>query len=44
MSNKSTKTAQNQIDDEFGRGNLGQKMSIRFLLDGINQRNRKVFF
>ncbi len=44
MSNKSTKTAENQQDDEFGRGNIGEKMNMKLLLDGISQRHKKVFF
>lgn len=43
MSNKSTKTEDNK-DDEFGRSNIGEKMSMKLLLDGINQRHKKVFF
>ncbi len=43
MSNKSTKTAENQQDQEFGRLNLGEKMDVKMLIDGISQRNRKVF-
>lgn len=44
MSNKSTKTAENQNDEEFGKFNTGEKMDMKLLLDGINQRQRKVFF